>query len=384
MSHSGSARCRALLLGLWLVGGARTIAADDVAATYPFEDVHSILQAKCVRCHGPQTKKASLDLSTPAGLRAGGESGEIIDREKLTESRLYEYVHERMMPPEDEGELSEQEIATITGWIAAGARMDDSPSASQPALTQHDVLPTLLLRCAICHGRQRREGGLDVRSIAALRAGGKSGPAIVPGKPDESLLVQKIRAAEMPPRKTLAFYSVKPVADHELETLCRWIAAGAPEVTVAPDVATNQPDPLVSDEDRQFWSFRPPQLPAVPLVNDRDNVHNPVDAFVLAKLEERGLTLASAADRTTLIRRVYFDLLGLPPDPADVDAFLADEHPDAYDRLVDRVLASPHYGERWGQYWLDVAGYSDSEGIQHADDVRPHAWRYRDYVIRAF
>ncbi len=342
------------------------------------------MQANCLRCHGPETKKASLDLSTAAGIRAGGESGEILDPQNLAESVLYEYVHERIMPPEDEGELSDDEIATITTWITSGADLGESPVTAEQTLTQHDVLPTLLLRCAICHGRQRREGGLDVRTVSALLTGGETGPAIVPGKPDESLLVRKIHAGEMPPRKTLAFYSVKPVADHELEAIRKWIASGAPEVDVPPDVATTQPDPLVSDADRRFWAFQAPRSPDVPAVQDDDQVRSPIDAFLLAKLAENGLTFSATTDRTTLIRRVHFDLLGLPPDPADVDDFVNDEDPDAYARLIDRVLASPHYGERWGQTWLDVAGYADSEGIQHADDIRPHAWRYRDYVIRAF
>ena len=194
------------------------------------------------------------------------------------------------MPPEGEGALTADERAIICQWIAAGAKFGDAPAARQ--LSQHDALPLLLLRCAICHGNQRREGDLDVRSLAALAKGGKSGPAFVPGKPDESLLIKRIRAGEMPPRKKLAPYSVKPVTDDELQTLATWIAAGAPEVALVPDVATNEPDPLVNDADRQFWSFRPPQLPAIPRVKAADRVANPVDAFVLAKQEEGGLTLA--------------------------------------------------------------------------------------------
>jgi hypothetical protein len=346
--------------------------------------VRPILAAKCHKCHGPQMQKSSLNLSTPEGIRRGGESGPILDDKHPTESTIYKYVRERIMPPEGEGELADEEIATISRWIEAGARLGDAAAESAARITQHDALPILLLHCAACHGRHRREGGLDVRSVAALAKGGKSGPAIVPGKPEESLLVKRIRAAEMPPLKKLASYSVKPVTPDELDTLSRWIAGGAPEVDVPADVATTEPDPLVSDDDRQFWAFRPPRLPEVPKVAAADRALNPVDAFLLAKLEPRGLALAPPADRRTLIRRVYFDLLGLPPDPAEIDAFVADARDDAYERLVDRALASPRYGERWGQYWLDLAGYADSEGFTNADDVRPHNWRYRDYVIRAF
>jgi cytochrome c553 len=381
-STKRSAQAAALVLLAWPAMLASTAQADD-PETFA-QAVQPIFRAKCQRCHGAETQKSDLNLSTPAGIRQGGESGPILDVENLKESTLYEYVRERIMPPEGEGELSDEEIAVICRWIEAGAKLGDANPGAEKQLTQHDVLPTLLLRCSICHARQRSEAELDVRSVAALLKGGKSGPAIVPGKPDESLIVQKIRAEEMPPRKTLAFYSVKPVTDFELETLTRWIAAGAPVVDVAPDVAGTEPDPLVTDEERRFWAFQPPRAAPVPHVADCERVQNPVDAFLLEKLQKGGLSLSPEADRRALARRVYFDLLGLPPEVAEVEAFLADARSDAYERMVDRALASPHYGERWGQYWLDLAGYADSEGIQNADDVRPHAWRYRDYVIRAF
>src|SRR5439155_11128488 len=140
----------------------------------------------------------------------------------------------------------------------------------------------------------------------------------------------------------------------------------------------------ITAEGRQFWAFRTPQRPAVPTVQARGRIRNPIDAFVLAALEAKGLTLSPEADRLTLLRRVTFDLTGLPPTPDEIDAFLADPSPTAYEKVVDRLLASPHYGERWARHWLDVAGYADSEGILDADYVRTAAWRYRDYVIRAF
>ena len=380
----GAAAIAVIVSGSALVVAAETSASNPAAAEAFARDVRPILEANCFRCHGPETQKAALNLSTSAGIRRGGESGEILDGDHPSEGLLYEYVHDRYMPPEGEGELSDEQIETIGRWIESGAPLGDDPGDTAAELNQHDVLPTLLLRCAICHGRQRHEGDLDVRSVAALLKGGKSGPAIVPGKPEESLLIQKIQAAEMPPRKTLAFYSVKPVTDTELETLTRWIAAGAPQQDVAPDVATTEPDPLVSDDDRQFWSFQPPRPPPVPEVRSADRSLNRIDRFVLKKLESHGLDLSPEADRRTLVRRVYFDLLGLPPTAEAIDAFVADDRTDAYERLLDTVLASPRYGERWGQYWLDLAGYSDSEGVQHADYLRPHTWRYRDYVIRAF
>jgi hypothetical protein len=214
--------------------------------------------------------------------------------------------------------------------------------------------------------------------------GGKSGPAIVPGKPDDSRLVKRIRAGEMPPHGRLVEASVKPPEPAEIDVLARWIAAGAPEIAVAPDVATTAPDPLVSDRDRDFWAFRPPRPVTAPAVRHAERLRNPIDAFIEQRLERQGLTLAPEADRATLLRRAYFDLTGLPPEPAEVRAFLADGAPDAYERLIDRLLDSPRYGERWARFWLDLAGYADSEGKREQDLPRPHAWRYRDYVIRSF
>lgn len=344
------------------------------------EHVQPILAARCYRCHDQQSRKAELVLDQPEGIQQGGESGPVFVAGKPDESRLVELVESGEMPPEGEPRLTKEEIALIREWVSSGAKFE----ATSPAATlhQHDVIPILLLRCAPCHGRQTQEGELDLRTKAGMLEGGKSGPAIVPGNSEASLLVQRIRRGEMPPKALLAAHSVKPVEQVELAKLEKWIDAGAPEIDIQPDIATTQPDPLVSDEDRNFWSFQPPRATRPPL--SETAAEHPVDAFVLARLQALGLSFSSPADRMTLIRRAYFDLSGLPPEPADVEAFLEDTGPDAYEKLLDRLLASPHYGERWGQYWLDLAGYSDSEGVQDSDPIRPHAYRYRDYVIEAW
>jgi hypothetical protein len=358
------------------------VAADPPGPVTRFDaDVLPVFQAKCWRCHGETTRKADLDLRTAAGVLKGGESGAAVVPGQPGKSLLYEKVHDGTMPPDKKGRLSESEAATVRRWIEAGAPAE---SGTASAVTQHDVLPILLRRCTACHGRNLREGGLDLRTKAAMLRGGKSGPAIVPGKPEESRVIAKVRAGEMPPRDRLVEASVKPIEPAETDLLARWIAAGAPEVAVAPDVATTQPDPLVTDPDRAFWAFRPPQPVAVPAVRAAARVRNPIDAFVLHGLESKGLALAPEADRLTLLRRACFDLTGLPPEPVEVEAFLTDPAADAYERLIDRLLASPRYGERWGRYWLDLAGYADSEGKREQDLPRPDAWRYRDYVIRAF
>ncbi|MBM3981288.1 MAG: DUF1549 domain-containing protein [Planctomycetes bacterium] len=365
------------LLALLVAHVAR--AAD--APTYA-KDVAPLLQAKCAKCHndGKTRKYADLDLTTPAGILKGGESGPVIVPGKPEKSSLYEKVHKGEMPPAKKDALAAAEVETLRKWIADGAKLP----AVEVALTQHDIIPIMLRHCTACHGRHKQEANLDLRTPQAMLRGGRSGPAVVPGKPAESLVVKRVSAGDMPPPKKLVEACVKPVEASELATLTKWIAAGAPVVDVRPDVATTTPDPLVTDKDRDFWAFKPPVRPAVPPSRDPKGSAHPIDAFIVAKLEAKGLALSSEADRPALMRRAYFDLTGLPPTPEEAKAFLADKSPDAYEKLLDKLLASPRYGERWGRYWLDLAGYADSEGKREQDLARPHAWRYRDYVIRSF
>lgn len=373
-----------LILTAMLLTGT-PVCGDAMAAAPTFEkEVRPILKAKCYRCHGTEAQKAELDLRTPDSIEKGGESGRIIDRKAPQKSTLYEHVHGRVMPPKGDGRLTDREISIICRWIKAGAKLPGIGPQSGRKINQHDVMPILQLRCAVCHGPRQREAGLDVRTRASLLRGGKSGPAIVLGKPKKSLILKRIHAGEMPPPRLLVKAAVKPFAKDEIETLTRWIAAGAPETSINPDVATRKPDPLVGDTDRRFWSFQPPKAASVPNVRNSRQVRTPIDAFILRRLEKKSLSLSREADRRTLIRRATIDLIGLPPTPVEVRAFVVDSSPNAYERLIDRLLTSPQYGERWAQYWLDLAGYSDSEGVVNSDPVRKHAYRYRDYVIRAF
>ena len=372
-------RLLSTLLAAALLSGASIFAAEPVS----FEkDIKPLLQAKCIKCHSAKARKAELDLTSAAGLLKGGESGPAIVAGKPDKSLLYEKVHSGEMPPKKEGRLSAAEIENMRRWIAEGAKTTAAEAKAEP-VHQHDVYPILMRRCTMCHGRNIQEGGLDLRSRAALIRGGKSGTAIVLGKPDESLLIKKLQAGTMPPRNRLVEASVKPIEATEIDVLAKWIAAGAPELDIQPDVATTTLDTLVTDKDRDFWSFRPAKTVQIPIVRTKERVRNPIDAFILEKLEAKGQALSLEADRQTLLRRASFDLTGLPPDPAEYVAFLADTSPEAYERMIDRLLASPRYGERWGRKWLDLAGYADSEGKREQDLPRPHAWRYRDYVIRA-
>ena len=377
-----------LKVGAWLLMG--TLAhADEPSVAEQFEQqLAPILQAKCGMCHSNRAQEAELDLSTFSGVLRGGESGSLLDAEHPEKSLLWTQIESGEMPPDDHEPLNTEELDTIKQWVLAA---EWAEAVSVEKLDQHDVLPFLLLRCARCHGQQVQRGNLDVRSKAALLKGGESGPAIVAGEPDESLILKRIHAEEMPPREDLARYSVKPMEPQEVELLTRWIAADAPEFEQTPDIASRQQDPLVQDEDRSFWAFRPAQRPRVPV--DRDPLiessatTNAIDAFIQRRLRDANLRPSPRAAPATLIRRAYFDLHGLPPSREAVRSFEEDFRARgdvAFVEVIDRLLASPRYAERWADYWLDLAGYSDSEGVQHSDPVRPHVWRYRDYVIRSF
>ncbi|HVR75253.1 MAG TPA: DUF1549 domain-containing protein, partial [Planctomycetota bacterium] len=249
-------------------------------------------------------------------------------------------------------------------------------------VTEEDVIPILLRRCTVCHGLRRQENDLDLRSRASILLGGKSGPAMVEGKPGESLIIRKVRGGEMPPPRRLVEASVQPIEPAEIEVLERWIELGAPLAAPARD-ANPAAGSSIRESERSFWSFRPPRPAGPPAVRASDRVRNPIDAFILARLEAAGLSLHEEASRLTLLRRASIDLTGLPPEPDEVEAFLADPDPLAHEKLVDRLLASERYGERWGRHWLDLAGYADSEGKREQDLPRGSAWRYRDYVIRS-
>jgi hypothetical protein len=252
--------------------------------------------------------------------------------------------------------------------------------AGRELFRQH-VRPLLTDRCARCHGGGKKRGGLDMTSRAALLKGGDGGPVVVPGKARESRLYRAaahLDEPHMPPKGEKG----GPLTRNQLALLARWIDLGASYDRPLLDRADpTRKGMVVSAADRDFWSFRPLKRPTVPAVKDT-RARNPIDRFLIARQEPQGLRFAPQAERRTLIRRLAFDLAGLPPAPAEVDAFLADRAPGAYERLVDRLLASPAHGERWGRHWLDVARFAESHGFEHDYD-RPTAYPYRDFVIQA-
>jgi mono/diheme cytochrome c family protein len=248
--------------------------------------------------------------------------------------------------------------------------------AAEPVTFEKHVRPIFKTHCFLCHGEAGvTKGKLDLRLRRWLVRGGESGAAIAPGEPSESYLLSRISSGEMPPGD-------KKLSVTEIDVIRRWIAAGA--TTARPEPETIQGTEYLSEEDRSYWAFQPVKRPDVPRVQDSQQVHTQIDAFLLKRLREKRLTMSRLADPVVLIRRVTFDLTGLPPTPEDVRQYLEDRRPGAWGRAVQRLLASPRYGERWGRHWLDAAGYADSEGYSDDDRVRPSAFRFRDYVIRSF
>jgi Protein of unknown function (DUF1553)/Protein of unknown function (DUF1549)/Planctomycete cytochrome C len=241
-----------------------------------------------------------------------------------------------------------------------------APGQSTPSI-ESSARGLLEAKCQVCHGAAHMSD-LDLRDREGMLKGGKRGPAIVPGHASDSLLYKAVLRdgeLQMPPGKGA-------LTTTETDLLRKWIDGGAQWNATA----TKSAEPA-------WWAFRKPMRPAVPAVKDTAWVKNPIDAFILSKLEEKGLQPVKPADRGTLIRRAYFDLHGLPPTPQEVEKFVKDPAPDAYEKLIDRLLDSPRYGERWGRYWLDVVRYADTGGFE-TDVYFANAWRYRDYVINSF
>ena len=262
---------------------------------------------------------------------------------------------------------------------------------AQTQVSANDVLP-IVQRCFQCHGPSLKMSKLDLSSREGMLKGGEKGPALVPGNSEASALYRRVAGLEQP-RMPMA--PVPALNAAEIALLKSWIDQGAKwdtvsvsssaPATAAPPVQTPYGvynERQITDADRQWWAFQKPVRRDPPAVNDARWTRNPIDAFVRSMMNEKGLEPAPQADRPTLIRRAYLDLLGLLPPPEEVAAFVKDPEPDAYEKLIDRLLASPHYGERWGRFWLDVVRYADSSGFEYDLNV-DNAWRYRDYVIKA-
>jgi mono/diheme cytochrome c family protein len=364
------------------------------------QKVRPVLAQNCYRCHTAEVA-GGLRLDSHAAVLKGGETGPAIVPGDPEKSLLIEAIRQTgdlKMPPKGD-KLPDSEIANIVEWVRRGGVWDSAEpakpvvallTAAQAKGTPGDdffenkVRPILATQCGSCH-QERAAGGLSLSSREAIVKGGNSGPAIVPGDPEKSLILTAVHqtgSLKMPKGGS------KLSAD-DIEALSDWVKMGAPwpQVGAPVRVAGKQ----ITPDMRKFWSFQPLKDYPVPPVKDpalKSWAKTDIDRFVLAKLEENGLKPAPVADKRTLIRRATLDLIGLPPTPEEVAAFEKDSSPDAYAKVVDRLLASPRYGERWGRHWLDVARYGD-------DDIRgldprgrgympfDGAWVYRDWVIKA-
>lgn len=285
-------------------------------------------------------------------------------------------MHQRFLLPGVPGRFRFA-LATLTGLalapaIAWGDGIEFFEQKIRPIFVEH---------CYPCHSSdaEKVKGGLRLDSRAGLLAGGDKGPAIVPGDPERSRLIQAVRYTDadlkMPPKS-------QKLSDPQIADLEAWVKMGAPDPREGKGASAAGRAPT-----RPHWAFQPVGHPTMPEVSNPSWVRTPVDAFILAKLEANELQPAPAADRRTLLRRVTYDLTGLPPTFGEVEAFAKDKSPDAFAKVVDHLLASPRYGERWGRYWLDVARYADTKGYVYGDREEKrfvHSYAYRDWVVRAF
>lgn len=274
-------------------------------------------------------------------------------------------------------------LAAALSWVALARGAEPGPvdANESKAFFEEQVEPLLTAHCLKCHGGDgKAKGGLFLTSREGILKGGDSGPAVALDSPGESLLLEAVNYSgfEMPPSGKLA--------DEQIAVLTKWIDQGLPwgeKEQLVEQQADQHGPPAVNETTKAFWSFQRVAPPAPPAVEDNDWAQNPIDAFVLARLQQAGLKPAPPADKTALLRRAYYDLIGLPPSPEEVEAFLADDSPGAFERVIDQLLASPHYGERWGRHWLDLVRYAETNSYER-DGAKPFVWRYRDYVIRSF
>jgi len=397
----------ALLLGVTVLARVRVQAQTPAAPGRRIEfdrDIAPIFKASCGKCHGAENAQAKLRLDSEAAVVQGGLSGSAIipgnSKDSLLLKRLMGLTDAPRMPLGADP-LPSPQIDMIRAWIdrgtfaeARGEHGQETHAASAvpsneggdrisalPAknalsgtsVFANQIRPILAARCYQCHGANTKQNGLRLDSLAAALKGSETGRVIVPGISEKSLLVRRLSALDRPQMP----YGGPPLSADEIKMFRDWIDSGAP----GPD--SNQALLLgdAAGKPLKHWSFIKPERPEPPPVKHAAWVRNPIDNFILARLEREGLEPSPEADKPTLIRRVYLDLIGIPPTVQEVDEFVADQSADAYEKIVDRLLASPHYGEKWAAPWLDLGRYGDSNGYEK-DGLRV-AWKYRDWLINA-
>ncbi len=371
MQRTDTLRWQCLLAAALACGGAA-----DARAAAP---AVALLEKHCAACHNPNARQGGLDVTSREALLRGGARGPALAPGNARASLLYQMVAHQAEPamPFKTKKLPPAEIEVFERWIDAGASFDDSPA--EPSLFASVVRPLFERQCVSCHhAAPGRASGLDLTSRAKLLEGGDHGPGVDPAQAESSLLIKRLRHEKKPGMPL----NGEKLPEETIAKIVAWIKAGAPY-----DAPLAQPTNLTrSQPDRSHWAFQKPVRPAPPKVRQARWGRNPVDAFLMAEWEKRGLTPAPDADPRLLVRRLYLDLTGLPPTLDETREFLADRAPDAYEKLVDRLLASPRYGERWGRHWMDIWRYSDWFGRREIGDHRfsfPHIWRWRDWIIES-
>jgi hypothetical protein len=341
------------------------------------KDVLPVLTKYCFTCHGQSSPKLGLDLRTAAGTLRGSHNGPVIVKGKPEESLLWKKVSSRQMPPAIYGQkIPDADLEIIRKWIEADAPFDGP-------VRNVSVPPVIVARCTSCHGEKSGAAGLRLHTVADVLKGSANGPVIVEGFSDRSLLVRRISSHNMPPKG-----AGQPLTEQEISAVREWIDRGDFSELITSNTMDRPFTPLeappITAEQRKHWAFNKPMPAPLPKVKARARVRTPIDQHILAKLESKGLTYSPDASNEKLMRRAYLDLTGLPPTPAEVEDF---QKNPSYEQLIDRLLASPRYGERWGRQWLDAAGYVDTTGKDFDPKKAEYAqgmWRYRDYVIKAF
>ena len=356
------------------------------------KDVLPIFTQYCFTCHAKTSPQLGLDLRTAVSTLKGSYNGPVVVKGSPEKSLLFEKISKQEMPPPAfKQKLPDTHIETIRKWIAGGALSDQSAAVDKDVVEQRarfdkEVLPLFRQRCVQCHGAGKPMGGLDLRSFSGMIAGSANGPVVAEGFSEKSVLLRKLSSRAMPPPG-----AGQPLAEAQIATIRSWVDKGHFLDPAEPEPQrerefTKAEAPDITEKDRAFWSFRKPVAVTPPKVRTTSRVRTPLDSFLLSRLEAKGLSFSPDAPAITLARRAYLDLIGLPPSPEELRAFTDDTKPGAYERLIDRLLASPQYGERWGRYWLDAAGYVDTNDkdfdpahVELAEGI----WRYRDYVIQS-
>ena len=396
MRRTGSSICAAAVVGGSLVAllNAQAPGSPAAPAQVTFaKDIQPVLEKSCWSCHSADLKLAELDLSTREATLQGGAHGAVLVPGSAEKSKLYRMAAGLDQPkmPMQGDPLKPAELAALKTWIDQGAAWETSVSFAK------DIHPIFSNTCGTCHGETAQLSKFDLRTRESALLGGERGSDIVPGNAEQSRLYRRVAGLEKPSMPLQG----SPLTPAQVAAIKQWIndgakwdvpastsssssssgAPAAPSGAASAAVAALMERPITQAE-RDYWTFKLPVQAPPPVVANKNFV-NPIDRFLEKTRAEHGVKTAPRADKNTLVRRAYLDLLGLPPTPAQVQEFVSDQSPDAWENLIDKLLASPHYGERYGRHWLDVARYADSGGFEY-DIHRPNAWRYRDYVIKSF